>query len=205
MNKKERARQILLYAFYITSVCCIQVTFSRVFHLFGRSCDLMLVFVVLSGYLFGTVDGMVVGAIVGVFRDYFSGPVITGIDKQPIALMWVGVLSFFYIGLVSSLLFRKRFRRKYNLGFLQVAILSLMYYSLGHIVSWVYLTVSGSLVQYHSLRYIVFSSILPQTFVNLLAAFPMLLLLRFAGPYKKGVRSSLVDGYSVEDRKWQSI
>ena len=165
----------------------------------------MLVFVVLAGYLFGTVDGMVVGAIVGVFRDYFSGPVITGMNKQPIALMWVGVLSFFYIGLVSSLLFRKRFRRKYNLSFLQVAILSLIYYSLGHIVSWVYLTVSGSLVQYHSLRYIVFSSILPQTFVNLLAAFPMLLLLRFAGPYKKGIRSSLVDGYSVEDRKWQSI
>ena len=205
MNKKERARQIIIYELYITSFCCIQVTFSRVFHLFGRTCDFMLVFVVLAGYLFGTVDGMVVGAIVGVFRDYFSGPVITGMNRQPIALMGVGVLSFFYIGLVSSLLFRKKFRRKYNLSFLQVAILSLIYYSLGHIVSWVYLTVSGSLVHYHSLRYIVFSSILPQTFVNLLAAFPMLLLLRFAGPYKKGVRSSLVDGYSVEDRKWQSI
>ena len=205
MNKKERARQIIVYALYITSFCCIQVTFSRVFHLFGRTCDFMLVFVVLAGYLFGTVDGMVVGAIVGVFRDYFSGPVITGMNRQPIALMWVGVLSFFYIGLVSSLLFRKRFRRKYNLSFLQVAILSLIYYSLGHIISYVYLTVSGSLVQYHSLKYIVFSSILPQTFVNLLAAVPMLFLLRFAGPYKKGVRSSLVDGYSVEDRKWQSI
>ena len=205
MNKKERTRQIIVYALYITSFCCIQVTFSRVFHLFGRTCDFMLVFVVLAGYLFGTVDGMVVGAIVGVFRDYFSGPVITGMNRQPIALMWVGVLSFFYIGLVSSLLFRKRFRRKYNLSFLQVAILSLIYYSLGHIISYVYLTVSGSLVQYHSLKYIVFSSILPQTFVNLLAAVPMLFLLRFAGPYKKGVRSSLVDGYSVEDRKWQSI
>ena len=48
MNKQKRARQIILYAFYITSVCCLQVTFSKVFCLFGRTADLMLVFVALA-------------------------------------------------------------------------------------------------------------------------------------------------------------
>ena len=205
MSKQERVRQILLYAVYITGACRMQVTFSQVFRLLGHTCDLMLVLVVLCGYLFGTKDGIAVGAIVGVFRDYFSGPVLTGLDQKPVAVLGVGLLAFMYIGILSSLLFRKRFRRKYSLGILQVVIISLIYYSLGHIVSFVYLSMSGNLVSYYSLRYIAFSSIVPQIIVNVLASLPTLFLLRFAGPYKKGVRSGLVDGYSVEDRKWQSI
>lgn len=205
MNKKERARQIIVYAIYIMTVCCMQVTFSSSFRLLGKSCDLMLVFVVLAGYLFGTRDGVVVGAIVGIFRDYFSGPVVTGLNSEPIALLGVGLLAFFYIGLIASVLFRKRFRRKFYLGIVQVAIISVAYYALCHIVSFVYLSVSGNLTAYHSMRYIVFSSICPQLIINVLGAVPMLMFLRFAGPYRKGVRASLVDGYSVEDRKWQSI
>ena len=100
MSKKERARQIILYAVYITSVCCLQVTFPHVFLIFGRTCDLMLVFVVLAGYLFGTMDGIVVGLIVGMFRDYFSGPVIRGLDGAPVAVLGIGlwhssILAFF--------------------------------------------------------------------------------------------------------------
>ncbi|MBR3032821.1 MAG: hypothetical protein IKH92_07365 [Clostridiales bacterium] len=205
MNKSERSRQIILYAVYITSVCCLQVTFPHVFRLFGRTCDLMLVFVVLAGYLFGTKDGIVVGLFVGMFRDYFSGPVISGKNGSPVAVLGIGLLAFFYIGLLSSILFRKRFRRKYTQAVLQVIFISAIYYSLGHIVSWVYLTLSHNIETYHSLKYILFSSILPQILVNVIASVPMLLLLRFAGPYKKGVRAGLVDGYSMEDRAWQKI
>ena len=205
MSKKERARQIILYAVYITSACCLQVTFPHVFRLFGRTSDLMLVFVVLSGYLFGTKDGIIVGLIVGMFRDYFSGPVISGLNGSPVAILGIGLLAFFYIGLLSSVMFRKRFRRKYNLAVLQVILISLIYYSLGHIVSFVYLKVSNKIVAYHSLKYHVFSSVLPQILVNVIAAVPLLLLLRFIGPYKKGIRAGLVDGYSMEDRRWQKI
>lgn len=205
MNKKERARQIILYAVYITSVCCLQVTFPHVFSLFGRTCDLMLVFVVLSGYLFGAKDGIIVGLTVGVFRDYFSGPVLSGINSAPVAVLGIGLLAFFYVGLLSSLMFRKRFRRKYYQAVLQVVIISAMYYSLGHILSMLYLKISRNIQAYHSIKYILFSSILPQILVNAIAALPILLLLRFAGPYKKGVRTGLVDGFSMEDRKWQKI
>ena len=205
MSKQERVRQILLYTLYITGACCMQVTFSQVFRLLGHTADLMLVLVVLCGYLFGTKDGIAVGLIVGVFRDYFSGPVLTGMDQKPVAVLGVGMLAFLYVGILSSILFRKRFRRKYTLGIIQVVIISIIYYSLGHFVSFAYLSISGNLESYYSLRYIVFSSIVPQIIVNVLASLPILFLLRFAGPYKKGVRAGLVDGYSVEDRKWQSI
>ena len=205
MNKKERARQIIVYAVYILSVCCLQVTFPHVFRLFGHTCDLMLVFVVLSGYLFGTKDGIVVGLFVGMLRDYFSGPVLTGIDRTPVAVLGIGLLAFFYIGLLSSVLFRKRFRRKYNQAIIQVVVLSAIYYSLGHIISLFYLKLSKNYQSYHSVRYILFSSILPQILVNVIAALPLLLLLRFAGPYKKGIRAGLIDGYSMEDRRWQKI
>lgn len=205
MNKKDRARQIIVYTVYVTSVCCLQVTFPHVFRLLGRTCDLMLVFVVLSGYLFGTVDGIVVGLFVGMLRDYFSGPVITSMNDAPVAVLGIGLLAFLYVGILSSILFRTRFRRKYNLGLVQVAMVSAAYYSLGHILSWLYLKISRNITSYHSLRYILFSSIFPQILVNIVAAVPILLLLRFAGPYKKGIKSGLVDGYSVEDRRWQKI
>ncbi|MBP5493120.1 MAG: hypothetical protein J6Y08_09765 [Clostridiales bacterium] len=205
MTKQQRARQVILYIVYITTVCCVQVTFSRSLHFFGKTPDLMLIFVVLAGYLFGTKDGIAAGVVVGIFRDYFSGPVISGIDKEPVAVLGIGLLAFFYVGLLSSVLFRKKFRRKFSLGILQVGMISLMYYSAGHVISWLYLTLSGNLTEYYSLRYIILDSILPQVVINLIFAVPLLLLLRFAGPYKKGVRSSLVDGYSMEDRKWQSI
>ena len=205
MSKKERARQIIVYAVYVTSVCCLQVTFPHVFRLFGRTCDLMLVFVVLSGYLFGTKDGIVVGLFVGMLRDYFSGPVISGLNRAPVAVLGIGLLAFFYIGLLSSVLFRKRFRRKYNQAVIQVVFISAIYYSLGHICALIYLKMSQNIQAYHSLRYIILSSILPQILVNVIAALPLLLLLRFAGPYKKGIRTGLVDGYSMEDRRWQKI
>ncbi|MBO4928665.1 MAG: hypothetical protein J5379_10525 [Clostridiales bacterium] len=205
MRKHERARQIIIYALYITSVCCLQVTFSHVFRLFGRTCDLMLVFVVLAGYLFGTKDGVVVGGIVGMFRDYFSGPVITGLDQKPVAVLGIGLLVFIYVGLLSSVLFRKRFRRKLSLGLLQVAIVTLFYCVLGHIVSWLYLSMSGNSVSYHSLNYIAFRSVLPQILVNLLAAVPILFLLRFLGPYKKGTRSGSSETYVMEEQSWQSV
>jgi hypothetical protein len=165
----------------------------------------MLVFVVLSGYLFGTKDGIVVGLIVGMFRDYFSGPVIRGLDGSPVAVLGIGLLAFFYIGLLSSLMFRKRFRRKYNLAVLQVILISVIYYLLGHIISFVYLTLSHNIDSYYSLKYILLTSVALQVVVNVIAAVPLLLLLRFVGPYKKGIRSGLVDGYSVEDRRWQKI
>ncbi len=205
MNKQQRTRQILFYAVYIISVCCLQVTFSQVFMLFGRTADLMLVFVVLSGYLFGTLDGVVVGLLIGMLRDYFSGPVTTSLSNEPVAVLGIGMLAFMYVGLLSSLIFRRRFRRKYFLGVLQVVLLSLIYYPMGHFFSWLSLTVSGNLTTYHSFRYIMLSSLLPQILVNVIAAVPILLLLRFAGPYPKGIRSGLVDGYSVEDRRWQNV
>ncbi len=205
MNKQKRARQIILYAFYITSVCCLQVTFSKVFCLFGRTADLMLVFVALAGYMFGTLDGIVVGLIVGMFRDYFSGPVIVGLDKEPAALLGVGMLAFMYIGLLSSVLFRRRFRRKLFLGIAQVELMTIVYSLTGHLVSWLYFTLSGNLTSYYSPRYIFVSSLLPQLLVNALASLPILLLLRFVGPYSKGMRSALIDGYSMEREKWQSV
>ncbi|MBR2750215.1 MAG: hypothetical protein IKD90_03685 [Clostridiales bacterium] len=205
MNKQKRARQILLYALYITSVCCLQVTFPGFFRLFGRTADLMLVFTVFAGYLFGPVDGIVVGLIVGLFRDYFSGPVVMGLNQEPVALLGIGMLSFMYIGLLSALLFRKRFRRKLFLGILQVELMTLIYYVSGHVLSYIYFSVSRTMTSYHSLRYVVVSCILPQLLVNAIAALPILLVLRFIGPYSKGVRSALVDGYSMEDKQWQSV
>jgi len=203
MKKGERVRQIVVYALFIMTCACIQVTFSQTFSLFGRTADFMLILVVLTGYLFGSVEGAVIGLIIGFLRDYFSGPAFGSIDREPTAVLGIGMLVFMYIGIGASLFFRRRFQKKLFLGLLQVMIFTMLYCFIGHIASFIALAVMNPQSEYHTFKYIIVDSLLPQLLVNLLCAVPILLLLRFAGPYKNGVHHYLVDGHSMEDNAWQ--
>ena len=173
MNRKEMTRKILVYAGYILFFTSIQMTLVNLFSFRGQSMDFMLIFVILTGYLYGSTDGMVIGVIVGLIRDYFSGTT-TG----------VGMLIFLYVGGLASSLFRMRFHRRTTLALLQVGIISFLYKFLGHVFFFIYyLFVSRGTGEYLSQNTIWFYSILPQVLLNLIAAVPMLFLMHKFGPY----------------------
>jgi len=192
LKRKDRARQIIVYTVYILFFTILQVTFSQNLSFLGQVADFMLVIVVLSGYFFGSTDGMIIGASVGFLRDYFSGSTIG-----------IGILIFMYIGVFSSTLFRQRFHKRVSLAFLQIVVVTFIYKFAGHTFFFIRQLFMERSNSYLSQTSIWLYSILPQIGVNLLAAVPMILLLYFAGPYKKdNVHQKNSDMYEREF-SWQ--
>jgi len=192
MNRKDRVRQILVYTVYILFFSTLQVTFPSAFSFRGQTADFMMVFVILTGYLFGSTDGAVIGLIVGFLRDMLAS-----------STLGVGMMLLLYIGILSSILFSRKYHSRVALGFLQVLLITLAYKIIGHVMFFAIPLVLEHDRSYLSLGTIVFDSILPQIAVNLLAAVPVILLLRFAGPYRKGYVRASEDRRSPKEETWQ--
>jgi hypothetical protein len=170
----------------------LQVTFPQALSFRGQVADFMMVFVILTGYLFGTLDGAVVGLITGVLRDVLaSGPVIflvSGKDGDMLSTpaIGVGMLLLLYIGIISSILFTKMFHRRLTLGFVQVLLITLAYKIAGHSMYFFIPLITNNDSQYLSFQSIMLDSVLPQLAINLIVSVPMIILLKIAGPYRKG-------------------
>ncbi len=166
-----------MYAVYILFFSTLQVTFPQAFSFRGQVADYMLVFVILSGYFFGKTDGAVVGLIMGVFRDILAGE-----------HLGLGMMFLLYAGLMSAILFSKRFHRKLILAFLQVFIITLCYKVVGHLIYYVVPLMLEHDTVYFTFRHIVFDSVAPQLLLNLLVSIPLALLLKYLGPYNHGIK-----------------
>lgn len=192
MNQFERTRQIMVYMFYLLSLSVVQVTFPNVFSLFGLSADFAFVFAVLAGYFFGVRDGVVIGLLTGLLRDYFSGQTLG-----------FGILIFLYIGILSAYLFRVRFHRRISLAFVQVLVITFLYKFFGHSVLMVIHLFSSPEVSYLTQREIWLNSILPQMLLNLLATVPIVFLIYYLGPYNAKNRSERAVIAPEEEVLWQ--
>ncbi len=205
MTRKERIRKIAVFSIYILTLSSIQVTFPDFFTFRGQVADLMLVFVVMTGYFFGSFDGAVVGLCVGFIRDYFAGPSLGGGENSQGATLGIGMLVFMYIGILSAVFFTKVFHRRLFLGFAQIAIFTTIYKISGHIMSFVAQILSGRGFEYFSFGQILLDSILPQLAINLIAAIPVIFLIRYLGPYKKGVNKLLIEEMDRTGEAWQIV
>lgn len=205
MTRKERIRKIVVFSVYILTLSSVQVTFPEFFTFHGQVADLMLVFVVMTGYFYGHIDGAVIGLMVGFIRDYFAGPSLGGSGNIPGATLGIGMLVFMYIGILAAIFFTKTFHRRLLLGFVQIFIFTIIYKVGGHIMSFLVQIITGRGVEYLSFSHIMLDSILPQIAVNLVAAIPVILLVRYMGPYKKGVNKLLIEEMDRSGEAWQIV
>lgn len=204
MKKKQLARKIIVYALYIILFSSVQVSFSDFFSLGRQVADFMLVFVIVTGYLYGAKDAAVVGLITGLLRDYFAGPSFEGAHDRQSAVLGLGMLMLLYAGIISSVLFAKAFHRKLQLGFIQVMIITVGYKIFGHIATFVTQIISGNGTEYLTLYEILSGSIIPQMLVNIIAAVPIVILLRYFGPYKNGINLKLITDADESEGIWQT-
>ncbi len=203
MNKKQLARKLILYALYILLFSSVQVSFSGFFSLGGQVADFMLVFVIITGYLYGAKDAAIIGIITGLLRDYYASPTIEVTGDRQIGVLGLGMLVLLYAGVLSSILFAKAFHRKIQLGFIQVMIITVLYKIIGHITALVVQIFSGRGSQYLTLYEMLSGSIIPQMLINLIAAVPVILLLRYFGPYKNGINQALIAEADESEGIWQ--
>ncbi|MBO4242502.1 MAG: hypothetical protein J5883_04415 [Clostridiales bacterium] len=205
MNRGPVIRKILVYAVYVLLIASFQVTFPRVISFGGQVADLMLVFTVLAGYLFGFKDGAVIGIAMGILRDYYSSPSITGIDGKPVVTCAIGLLVLFLAGTVGASFFTVKMKRNVLFAFAAVAFITLCYKIAGHLAIFLWHRIALGTTYNLTFGAIILHSILPQLLLNMIASVPIILLLKFAGPYRKGVNTALIDEEKGGEQLWLTI
>lgn len=173
-NHLPQIRLAVVYAFYVIVLSQLQVTLPDEVRILGARPDLTLVLVILSGYLFGRMDGAVIGLFAGFMRDLFAG-----------RALGLGMLLLMYAGLLAAYTFRETFRRNLALSLVQVLWLTALYQLV--ITGIVYLVPmlpdvplpAGPLFQ------AMLRDLPAQALANVVAALPIGLLLRYVGPYKR--------------------
>lgn len=177
-------RKIICYAIYILLIPAIQVTLSPVLSLRGQPADIMLVFVVLTGFLYGFTDGVVVGLLMGFMRDLLAGTIILGSGGQVSISFGIGMLVLFLGGVFGAVFFEGRTNRNFLLGFFAVVSFTLLYkiFGIGIIYMWENLMTDVS--QHMNIRNIIVDSILTTLLINAVCAIPVFFLLRYVGPVR---------------------
>ena len=172
--KKKMIRALIVYAVYIILLSQLQVTLPDWFSFFGSKPDLTLVLVILSGYLFGRVDGALVGLAAGFMRDMFAG-----------RALGLGMLLFLYIGILAALVFQQAFRRNLLLGLLQVIWLTILYEVVVTGVVFMMPMLPDVTYDASTLYQRTFAQLPTQLAANVFIALPLSLLLIWVGPYHK--------------------
>lgn len=205
MRRPQQIRKYVVYALYLLLFSTVQVTFPGIVTFYGLRADLMFVLVVLCSYMFGFYDGIVFGALAGIIRDYFSAPSITSIDGTVTTAVGIGLFLMVAAAAFGSSFFTVRIERNFILAFVSVLIATLLYKTIGHFGIFLWSHIAKGTTYNLQLSQIVFRSIIPQILLNMISAVPLYLLLRFAGPYKKGINPVLIDEKRKGDNTWLTM
>ena len=205
MRRPQQIRKFIVYALYLLLFSTVQVTFPGILTFYGIRADLLFVLVVLVSYMFGFYDGIVFGALAGIIRDYFSAPSITTLDGTVTTALGIGLFLMVAASAYGSSFFTVRIERNFLLAFLSVVTATLLYKIVGHFLIFLWSNLVPGLTYNMGLSQIITRSVLPQTVLNLIAAVPIYLLLRFLGPYKKGVNPVLIDEKRKGDNSWLTM
>lgn len=208
MNRQKLIRKIIIYAVYILLLSSLQVSYPNRLGFGGQTADITFVFVVLTGYFYGFVDGAVVGIIMGLVRDCLAPIAVVGIDGTVHVTAGIGMLVMFLAGCVSSSFFTRRMHRNIPFAFVSIAFCTLLYKISGHFLaySWTFLAPAAGSYDLGMYEIIVRSCLL-QTLLNLIAGIPLLLLMRFAGPVGLSEQRNTSDDVikSNEETSWLQI
>lgn len=199
-------RKIVVYFIYTMLIVCVQVSFPNSFTFNHQVMDFMFVYVCLVSYYFGTVDGLIIGCVVGICRDVLATPVIVGTDGNANLVYGLGLLLMVGVSLLSSNFFTKHTRRKFSFAMMDVLVMTILYKLFGHIVNLGFnIFILGKNYSL-SFQQVLFDSVTTQFILNLLAALPIVVLLRFMGPYRSGINPRLLNKSEFGgDDNWLTI
>lgn len=173
MNK-YRARLIIGYASFLIILTLLQFSIPDALSYRGVKPDLLFVFAVLAGYLYGMTDAIVIGLLAGFIRDAYSG-----------RFLGLGMLLCLYCSILAVIFLKKILTRNIFLALLQVVFATIIYHLSLAAISIIFFGVSIPIFEYITwvTKNRIFSSIL----MNLAVAVILYFLLKMTGPYKKKV------------------
>ena len=188
MNK-ARIRTISAYTIFLFVLSILQFSLPDYVSFLGIKPDLLFVFSVLVGYLYGTMDAVVIGLLAGFLRDAYCG-----------RLLGLSMLICLFCGIIASLFLKKILARNILLAMAQVIFASIIYTVFLTTVSIVYFSVSRPLIQYGI--WVAEHQLFPIVIVNTITAIALYFLLKLFGPYKiKGI-PKISEETTAEDSPW---
>lgn len=205
MNKLPLIRKIAVYIIYVLFFSCFQVSFPGILSFNGQIADLMFVLCVLIAYMFGFKDGMICAFFIGLIRDYFAGPSITGLDGKATPALGIGLLVMILAAGIGSSFFTHRMHRNTAFAFIAILFTTIIYKVVGYSVIKIWSLMIPAASYNITFAELITKSLAPQILLNLLASVPLYLLLRFVGPYKKGVNPSLINEHSDGGNVWLTL
>ncbi len=190
-ENKVIIRAIIVYTLYVLGLGLLQVTLPHSVALFGARPDLTLILAVLAGYMFGSNDGMIIGLAAGFLRDMMAG-----------RALGLGMLLLMYAGLLASVLLRKFFRRNIIMGLVQIIIATVFYQILITVLHLILPMLPDVTFNVGLMAFRMLQNLPAQLLVNSAAGIPMILLMTFMGPYRRGSRRDDPEQSIVGDSLW---
>lgn len=186
-------RVLAVYALIVPAAGLVQTTWPAGLTIMGTIPDLLLVLAILSGYLFGRRDGLVIGLAAGFIRDALAG-----------RSMGLGMLLLMYAGLLASVTFRKLFRRNIPLGLVLIILTTVLYHMLITLMTFIMPVIPDVAYSLPVLLEHMWKILPGSVLGNVLAGIPMILLLYFAGPYRRGSRNVNDEQTIAGESLWQT-
>ncbi len=193
-TQQPLARAILIDAVYVLAFAILQVTVLPELTFLKVRPDLTLILSILTGYLFGWIDGMFLGLAAGFLRDMLAG-----------RTLGLGMLLLMYAGLAAHYLLRDFFRRKTWMGLVQIFLITLLYELALALLSWFFPMLPDQVPSFSQLMTRLVVTMPLQGLANVAFGVPTLLLLRYKGPYDPRVLGEDLDDGSTGEGKWRLI
>lgn len=188
MNKK-RIHILAVYAIFLFLLTIIQYSIPDSLSIFGAKPDLLFVFPVLVGYLYGTMDAVAIGLLAGFIRDAYSG-----------RLIGLGMLVCILCGVIASVFLKKILSRNILLALVQVVFASFFYSLFLTTVSFLFFGVSLPLTDYAV--WMARHQLVPAIIMNTVVAVVLYLSLRLFGPYKTRGMQKLSEAGGPDSAQW---
>ncbi len=193
-TQQPLARPILIYAAYVLTFAIFQVTMLPELDILPARPDLTLVLAILTGYLFGLPDGILLGLSAGFLRDMLAG-----------RSLGLGMLLLMYAAIAAHFLLRDFFRRKTWMGLVQIFLVTLLYELTLVLLSWFFPMLPDQVPAFRPMLWRLVLTMPLQGLANVIAGIPVLLLLRYKGPYDPKMLDEDLDDGSTGEGKWRLI
>ncbi len=187
----NKTRRILVYLLYAISLAILQTILPPGLAFWGARPDLTLILAVLTGYLYGLKDGILVGLLAGFMRDMLAG-----------RSLGLGMLLCMYAAILSWGMFRGHFRRNVFVGLAQTGLITILYQLIIAVLSWLLPMLPDQIPGFWHVLQLFALNLPAQLLINILAAIPLLFLLRYAGPYDRNNNRDDMEATLTGDGSW---
>lgn len=169
MNKAF-LRKIIVYSIFLILFTAVQFSYPESLSINGVKPEILVVFCVLTGYMYGVNDAIVISLAAGYIKDSFSG-----------RLMGMGILLCLFCGIVASYILKKNIGKNILVATTQNVIATIIYVSMVYISFFIAMNPAYSAGEY--ILWVLGDRFFPLLLLNCIASVIIYLLMKYITPY----------------------